>query len=189
MKINNLSNKKRFSLVAAILVAVSAGLAIAVATYDQTSVNKLSDTSKDGVADDKKIQASLDDEKQISPKPNNINELTNTDQPLPPTSSSETGRLTVSMSTSSTIADGIVYIRGGIDNSVVFNGNCYALLIGPNGQLIRKDTELLQNASTTDCKTIQINISELSKGSWKYSLNYSSENEEGSSGESSFDIN
>ena len=76
-----------------------------------------------------------------------------------------------------------------INNSVEYNGTCYAQLIGPNSESVRKDTALLQNAATTDCKTIQINTSELVNGTWKITLNYSSTDTEGASSEISIKIN
>lgn len=189
MKINKLSQKKRISLVVAILISVSAGMAVAVVISNDRSVNNLGKTNKGTPIEINGTQDSLNNEEQTSPKPDDIDKRTNTDQPLPPAKDVATGKLTASVSTSNSIADEIVYIRGGIDNSVVFTGSCYAQLNGPNGQSIRKDTELLQNASTTDCRTIQIKVSDLSQGRWKYTLNYISENMEGSSSETSFDIN
>ena len=86
-----------------------------------------------------------------------------------------------------TISDGSVFIRGGI-NAIVNDGSCYAQLTSAEGESIRENTILLQNPSTTDCKTIAIQTSSLSSGSWSVKLYYSSNTTEGVSNEASFEI-
>lgn len=111
----------------------------------------------------------------------------NSDRPASPTANGPSGKKQVQMTTSSNVANDTVYIRGGV-NYPVSTGSCYALLRGSSGRTIRKDTSLLQNPATTDCKTISIPISDLSSGKWTYTLNYSSDNYEGMSSEASFSI-
>lgn len=111
----------------------------------------------------------------------------NTDTPEPPTVDKNTGKTSVSMIATATISDGSVFIRGGI-NAIVNDGSCYAQLTSAEGESIRENTILLQNPSTTDCKTIAIQTSSLSSGSWSVKLYYSSNTTEGVSNEASFEI-
>jgi hypothetical protein len=111
----------------------------------------------------------------------------NTDSPQP-IQTVENGKSAVKMSASANTTGSTLYVRGGIDNAVVTEGTCYAVLTGPNGLSIRKDTTLLQNPSTTDCKTISIEFSELSSGTWTAALHFTSTTLEGTSNEAPFTI-
>ncbi len=111
----------------------------------------------------------------------------NTDT-APAVTEDQTGKQQVAMVASYDTSGDTVYIRGGINNSAVYDGECSAELTGPNGKTIHKATSLLQNAATTDCKTIQIPTSDLSSGIWKYKLVYTSATTEGSSSEGTFEI-
>ena len=112
---------------------------------------------------------------------------TNTDKPTE-VKQDATSKNKAMMSVSANISAGTVYIRGGIDNAVVTDGTCYAQLTGPSNETLRKDTSLLQNPSTTDCKTISISTTTLSKGTWRATLHYSSSTMEGVSSEATFEI-
>jgi cytoskeletal protein RodZ len=115
---------------------------------------------------------------------------TNNSDPQATTSTDEaSGKTIVSVVTSVDISSNTVYIRGGINNAVGTDGTCYALLTGPDGTTTQKDTTLLQNPSTVDCKTIQIDATSLTKGVWTYTLNYSSNTYEGTSDEATFTVN
>lgn len=113
---------------------------------------------------------------------------TNSDPQAATSTNSSTGKTVVSVVTSANISNGVVYIRGGVNNLVSTNASCYASLKSPSGSTLTKQTTLLRSASTTDCKTIQIPVSELSKGTWTYTLHYSSSDTEGASSENSFTI-
>lgn len=94
----------------------------------------------------------------------------------------------IALTVSSNISGNSLYIRGGIDGSIVTEGQCYALLSGPNGESIRKDTVLLQNPSTTDCKTIVIDTGSLKPGKWKITLHYELNSTRGVSNETTIEI-
>jgi hypothetical protein len=111
----------------------------------------------------------------------------NTDSPQP-VQTVKNGKSTVQMSASANTTGNTLYVRGGIDNAVVNEGTCYAELTGPNGQSIRKDTTLLQNPSTTDCKTISVDLSELSSGAWTAALHFTATTLEGTSNEAPFTV-
>lgn len=113
---------------------------------------------------------------------------TNTDTPAEPTTKPGSNKKQVEMVTSTDQSAGFVYIRGGI-NYPVSGGSCYALLTGPSGQSIRKESTVLPNPASSDCKTISISIgSDLASGRWTYTLHYTSDEYEGVSSETSFDI-
>jgi hypothetical protein len=130
-----------------------------------------------------KISTQFDSDKQqandLKANPADKTEAVNTDTPATPSTNESTGKAIAEMVASADISNGIIYIRGGINNLSVSDGSCYAQLTGPNSESIKKTTTLLQNPSSTDCKTISINSNELSKGQWRFTLNYSSNNAEG----------
>lgn len=147
---------------------------------EQTSTNA-SDTSRSaGQSDQNQSQrprADTDTKQQSS----------NTDSPSVPTATKDTTKQKVQLTASTNTSNGIVYLRGGV-NYPVQDGSCYALLTGPSSQSLRKDTTLLQNPASTDCKTISVSKSELSPGKWTYTLYYISDNYEGASDAISFSI-
>ena len=112
----------------------------------------------------------------------------NTDQPTSPTPDASLEKQRVEMVASVDSSDNIIYIRGGANYPVPSEGTCYVNLTGPSGQIIRKNTTLLQNPNSTDCKTISIPTSELSAGNWSAKLHYSSNTYEGDSSEVTFSI-
>ena len=111
--------------------------------------------------------------------PSTKQQTSNTDSPTPPPASG-IKKQQIPIVVSTNIASGSVYIRGGI-NFRDADGSCFAMLSGPSGQSIRKDTVTLQNPASTDCKTISIPSSELSARDWSVKLYYSSNNYEGAS--------
>lgn len=143
--------------------------------------NKPSSSTTDTVKKDSSSSSSSDiDKKSVN---------NNTDKPAPVKNDPESGKRVVQMTVSVDTAGATIYIRGGINNAVEQDGICFAQLTGPNGQTIRKETSLLPNAATTDCKTIQLSTSELSAGKWKITLNYASNTTKGQSSEHSLQIN
>lgn len=111
----------------------------------------------------------------------------NTDRSTPSPIDESTGKQTIPVVATANVDGSTVYIRGGL-NVYRSSGSCFAKLTGPNEEVIQKDTPLLPNASTTDCRTIQIPVSELSPGKWTFTLNYSADDAVGVSNASSFTI-
>ena len=184
MKIKKSKNSKKIHISVIVLLLVVSGAA-------HWYLSQNNNNEKDNTAQTTKPEKSESDKKQeeeINDNPEYKDTRTNTDTPAPIITDESTGKKTVQMVASADISDGILYIRGGINNSVEYDGTCFAQLAGPNGESTRKDTTLLQNAATTDCKTIQVNTSELVKGGWKLVLKYSSSDVEGASSEVSFEI-
>ena len=123
-----------------------------------------------------KIQA-----EQLADDPDTKSTRVNTDPQQPLDVDDTSGKSIIPMVASASSTQDSVFVRGGLNNVVVTEGECYAIFEGPNGKTLKKQTELLQNASTTDCKTIIINRSEFSSGKWTISLQYASSDAQGSS--------
>lgn len=182
MKINKTKKSRLIIISIAGAAILAAAGAYAAYTFTQQNGNDTEESTS-------KTQPAPEPSDEIeTPKSEDTNTSTNTDRPTPPALDEKTNIQTVQMSSSVDIADGIVYIRGGIDNSVEYDGVCFASLSGPNSQTLRKETTLLQNASTTDCKTIKIPVTELNSGDWTYTLNYNSTNATGVSPSHAFEI-
>ena len=183
------NSKKNILIIILVLITILAGFAIyyyiknnpAPPNHDTTHTN---DPVKNDIETKSKIENKSNSHQGAPSKDKRIN----TD-PQGPTSVNKTnGKTIVTVVTSANVSEGIVYIRGGINNAVS-DGKCYAQLKSPSGSFIEKHTTLLPGASTADCKTIRIPVSELSTGLWTYKLNYSSPTTEGESSENSFQIN
>lgn len=186
MKIKNKKNTKKIVVISTLIIALAVIGAVCFYIINNTNSDQSLQKNSSEIA--KKSESDKKQEEEINDNPEYKDTKTNTDIPAPIITDESTGKKTLQMVASADISDGILYIRGGINNSVEYDGTCFAQLAGPNGESIRKDTTLLQNAATTDCKTIQVNTSELAKGSWKLVLNYSSNDAEGASSEASFEI-
>lgn len=190
MKLKQNKSHKKIAIVLSIIIVLAAGgsaFAYQVKQKNDKHSTKTPDMSTQK-KDDKKQNTSDIKKNSKEPTAEESKSTTNTDPQAPTTTNPSNSKTVVSVVTSANVSSGIVYIRGGINNVVDANGSCYAQLKGPAGQQVRKDTTLLQNASTSDCKTIQIPTSELSPGTWTYTLNYSSNSQEGASNETTFSI-
>lgn len=178
------TSRKKTWIVVALLGVVIIGLLAAYFIFAQgnhsASFEKLikGNMSSNESNNSDKQNESKDSDKTVPP---------NTDHAVPPTTDESTGKQVIPVVTSATIDGSIVYIRGGL-NVLRTDGVCYAELTGPSGQKVRKDTTLLPNAGTTDCKTIAIPISELTAGKWTFTLNYSADDAEGQSSVASFTV-
>ena len=175
------TSKKIILILASILVFALASTGVALLLNNQNIQQKAVETSEESQA--------------IDQQPDNTNtdsgskeESTNTDKPESPIVNESNTKTVVQMTVSVDISNNTVYIRGGINNATLSNGICYAQLSKPNGEAKRIDTTLLQNPSTTDCKTISLKSSDLTSGTWSVKLHYSSDTTEGVSNETSIEI-
>lgn len=182
---NNTNNRSK--IIKIIILCVSILVCGAILAYLLMNLN---DNPKDNSQFSTPVRSESDiqQSERLESDPGNKETRNNTDSPAPLTTDNNTNNAIVQMVSSYDISDGTLFIRGGINNSIEYDGLCFALLTGPNGEIIRKETTLLQNASTTDCKTVSIPISDLQSGRWKFSLNYLSDTKNGHSDESFFDI-
>lgn len=178
-------NKKVVTVVALVSALLFAGAAL---LYFYISSNSPQKTQADASDTTELVDSSDDSQAQdIRDDPSTKEQAPNSDKPQVPAAGEESGKQQVQLTASTNTSGGTVYIRGGV-NYPVNGGGCYALLAGPLGQSIRRDTTVLQNPASTDCKTISIPVSELSPGAWTFTLHYTSDNYEGVSDEVSFSI-
>lgn len=182
MKIKK-STKKINKPILIITITLLAGLVVflAYSFVFKPHTNKSANTatqSNDTSSDKQKA-------KKLETNPDDKTKAPNTDAPASPTTIPESNKKQVQMVVSVDQSNDTVYIRGGV-NYPVAGGSCYAQLSGPSGQSIRKDSVVLPNPASTDCKTISIPTSELAPGKWTLTLNYTSDEYEGVSDEASF---
>lgn len=186
MIIKQKSSKKKVLVVLSILLAcviVGSIAYLVFATRDgSTPLNVL-----DGLNSKKDASGAKESSEQDDPTPDQKLNPSNTDHSTATPVDESTGKQTIPMVASATVDGSIVYIRGGL-NVYRSTGSCFAKLDGPNGEKLQKDTTLLPNAGTTDCRTIQIPVSELAPGKWTFTLNYSADDAVGASDASSFSI-
>lgn len=179
MQINRRKNKisKRTATIAGLaIVAILVAISYISFSYKSQS-NPATDTDPSRFASDKQQSD------ELAKNPDNKQATPNTDTPDPIKIDDQSKKGVVQLVAAANVSDGNVYIRGGVNNAVITGGSCYAVLTGPNNQTIKKDTTLLQNPHTTDCKTITMAASELSAGTWKVILYFTSDTLEGASNE------
>lgn len=190
----NKRNIAIFTVVILIFVSASTVWALSKPNPDNNEIKESSkkdiESNKDTNKESGRHTNQINNTNEINSTPNIKNTDTNSDTPPPveePADNSD--KAEVMMSVSHDISSDSLNIRGGIDNAVVYEGDCVATLTGPDGIIIKKSTTLLQNPRNTDCQTISIPLEELSRGEWKIKLNYESSNYQGESDEDSFTIN
>lgn len=175
MKINKRKRKKSKSIVIAIVATIASGTLLLICLlliYRPPTNTPNSKSTSDSTPQQR--QESTD---------NNLDskhEAPNSDSAPDPVPSNSSNKKQVQVTATVDVSDDVVFIRGGV-NYPVSDGSCYAELQGPSSQLVRKDTALLPNPATSDCRTIQIPVSELAKGGWVFVLYYASDNYEGAS--------
>lgn len=169
-------------LIAAVLLLIGVVLFLSYALASKPHNTNLTDVtgSKSSSSDTQQSKNPVENTEDKTKAPN-------TDAPATPTNTPESSKKQVQMVTSVDQSNGTVFIRGGI-NYPVTTGSCFAKLSGPSGQSIRKDSVLLPNPNSTDCKTISIPAGELAPGKWTFTLNYTSDEYEGVSSEVSFNL-
>lgn len=184
MKIKKNTKKVNKPLLIVLTLALLGGGAFFVYTLlIKPQFNKSEDTSNNtgtSVSKNQESETSKDtSEEKTTPS--------NSDTPKTPSVTTDSKKKEVQVVSSADQSSETIYIRGGI-NYPVTGGTCYVQLSGPSGKSIRKDSIVLQNPASTDCKTIVIPVSELSPGKWTFTLHYTSDEFEGKSSEATFSI-
>lgn len=182
------NTKKNISIITLALIVILAGF-----TIYHYKKNNPTTLSHDTTPTNNPVKNNIEPKSKTENKSNNHqgapskDKRINTDPQASTSVNKTNGKTIVTVVTSASVSEDIVYIRGGINN-VVSDGECYAQLKSPSGSFIEKRTTLLPGVSTADCKTIRIPVSELLSGTWTYTLKYSSSTTEGVSNENSFQI-
>jgi len=183
IKRNKSSKKKILILLAAVLVLTLSGAAAFAYVRMKSPTDQTKSTDQVEKQESSDRQQAID----LQNNPSGKEENSNSDKPATPTASETSSKKQVQMTASTDTSNGTIFVRGGV-NYPVIGGSCYAQLSGPSGQSIRKDTTVLQNPASTDCKTISISSGELSPGKWTFVLHYTSDDYEGASNEVSFSV-
>lgn len=180
MKLPKKQKKSILVIIAVVILTLVVGY-LSYAYYSKNWPFANSSTSQKEPSSDE-IQA-----KSLRDDPSNKLKNTNSDKPAEPTLNEKSDKKQVAMTASTDSSNGFIFLRGRIGYPVV-DGACYAVLSGPSNQSIRKDTAILQNPASTDCKTISIPAGELTPGKWTFILRYVSDGYEGASNEVSFSV-
>lgn len=181
MKIKQTPHKRKIWILVIIAAVVVAGLLISYVVFG------FSRNSSDQTTDQTDSKNEPKSESEKSSSTTDKTTPPNTDGPAQ-TEKDDSGKRVVPVVTSVNVDGSMVYIRGGL-NTPEADGTCFAALTGPNNEKVQKDTTLLLNANSTDCKTISIPTSEFSTGQWSYTLNFSSSSAKGQSSVTTFTIN
>lgn len=186
-----IKNERKNLFIPLSLIVLSIGI-MGVLTYayfyNANTQNDSAINTRDTNTDEpKSTESDTQQSENLQQNPDNKDTSPNTDQPAAPTGDNTSDKQQVQLSASVDTSNSTVYIRGGI-NYPVSGGACYAILNGPSGESIRKDTTLLQNPASTDCRTISVPSTELTLGTWKVKLHYESETYEGTSNEVTFSL-
>ncbi len=184
MRIQRSTKRNRKVLIAVLLLLALAG---AVSAYFYFSTNGFKNPDTANVSSSDRFKSDQEQSKELQTNPDNKVSAPNADHPVAPTKTTESNKKLVQMIASTDQVGNTVFIRGGV-NYPVTGGVCYAQLSGPSGQSIRKDTTVLQNPASTDCKTISIPTGSLASGKWTFTLHYMSDDYEGVSSEISFSV-
>ncbi len=182
MKIQR-ANKKTLLIILIIVLAIGASTAGALYYINSNG------SSEDKTAVPTKAPSDTRQASELAEDADNKSESPNSDQPNEPVLNEETGKKTVQMIASANVSGGSLYIRGGLNYPAPEDGSCFAVLTSPTGATIQKNTTVLHNPASADCKTISVPVSELSSGNWKVVLKFTSANYEGTSNEAAFTIN
>lgn len=181
MRIQKQTKRKNRILIILLPILVVIGAIFGYFYFTTTNPDNKSTASPDTFKSDR------DQSKSLQDNPDNKDKAPNTDHPTTPSTVTDSSKKQVQVVASTNRSGDTIFIRGGI-NYPVSGGSCYVELSGPSGQSIRKDSTVLQNPASTDCKTISIPITELTSGNWTFILHYTSDDYEGVSSEISFAI-
>lgn len=177
MKIQSRKKNKIVPIALILLAVLLIGSALLYYLSSTSSQKKPAETASES---ESARQSDNNQSQDLRDNPDIKQQAPNTDSPSIPTTDESSNKQRVQLTASTNISNGVVYLRGGV-NYPVQGGSCYASLTGPSGQSLRKDTTVLQNPASTDCKTISIPSSELAPGKWSFTLHYTSDNYEGTS--------
>ena len=182
----NIKNKKN-RLVRVILPVVAA---LVITGLGGTWWYLDSSTSKDDVKRDNK-GTSLERSNSENTETKNIETdpdakgTTGSDAPSAPETNKETGlnKANVILTSTGTNGDNTVDSSGFVSNVVEDNGKC-TFIFTQGAKSVRKDTTTSTNPTSTTCKTVRFDKSELGTGEWSVVLEYTSPTSSGTSNSS-----
>lgn len=189
MKINTKNTRIKLIITASLFVLLTGSVATAL-FLNEGSEEEVVTQDKDNRSTESESITPQDSQSTPSTKPiDKEDTAASSDTPTETTVDEDgDGRDIVHMVSSVDSSRGVVYLRGGINTPDLTDGRCFAELVGPDGQALIKDTDLLPNPISTDCRTISINESELSPGQWSYVLKFESNSLKGQTNEVTFNL-
>jgi flagellar basal body-associated protein FliL len=172
MRINNHNNHRTAKIV---IVSIAAVLLVGSATvgafmyFHRNDIKRNSNgISTEQTPQDKQLEQNLNN------NPDQKQQTTQTDHPAAPSVDKATNFQQVNVILTNTgETNGSVSASGFVSNTVESTGTCKYVFT--NGQKsVEKTSTTLTNSTSTTCKTVQFSASELSAGTWKVQLKYSS---------------
>lgn len=173
---NSAKTKLLIGVLAGVLVlAGGAGAYFYLHRHDNDIKRNPQGISVEQTPQDKKLAEELNSD------PSKKQQATQTDTPPAPTVDKSTNLQQVNVILTNTgESNGMVSASGFVSNVVESSGTC--TYVFTNGQKsIEKTSTTLPNSTSTTCKTVQFNASELSAGTWKVQLKYASPTSAGTS--------
>ena len=170
------SSKKTILIISSILVlalvAVAGGYWYIHRGDSKRDVNGV---STERTSQDKEL------EQKLNSNPEQKQQTTQTDHPAAPSVDKTTSLQQVNVILTNTgETNGFVSASGFVSNAIESTGTC--TYVFTNGQkIVEKTSTTLTNSTSTTCKTVKFSASELSAGTWKVQLKYSSPTSTGSS--------
>lgn len=113
-------------------------------------------------------------EEQLQSDPARKQESTQTDRPTSPTVDEKTNLQRANVILTNTGQSGDEITASGFVSNVVEEGGTCTFVFVKNLQTIEKSSSTLSNATSTTCKTVKFSKSELSSGTWKVHIKYTS---------------
>lgn len=174
------SNSKRVKIISTAVVAVVLlGLGVTVwnwYVHKDDIKRDANGVSIERTAQDKKLEEELN-------KDPGKKELVQSDRPEDPSVDSNTNLKSVNVILTNTgMNNDNVTASGFVSNVVESDGTC-TFVFTNDQKTLKKQSETLPNPTSTTCKSISFNKSELGSGTWKVQIQYSSSESAGMSNE------
>lgn len=159
-------------LLVCLAIAMGVG-AVYYAVWWRPSQNKQPDTTINKI-NYERSDAEKKQEITIKEDPNKKTKNEQRDTSNQPTASKETSKLAANVVlTNAGVSNGKVSASGFVSNVVELGGTCM-FTFTKTGQTITKKSDTLQGPSSTSCKTVSFDLSELGSGVWAVGLEYQS---------------
>lgn len=151
--------------------------------------NSNKDVRRDGDGTSlERSKTELSETEGIQDDPEKSKQSTSSDTVPTPTTNPTTGMREVNVVLTNTgLEDGQVEASGFVSNLVEEGGTC-TFTFTQNQRTVNKSTNTVVNPTSTTCRTVRFNESELGQGEWKVIIRYSSSTATGTSNEGSLVI-
>lgn len=190
MKINQTKSSKLIKILIAVgVLIVGAGVYLGIAW--QKNLPPFSTPNKtyapgEQIENLNKTDTEKKATEELNKNPEKKLENSQTDTPSAPSTSPTSGKQSANvLVTNAGVFNGKVSASGFVTNLAEEGGSCeYVFTSG--SQSISKQSQTLVNATSTTCKTVSFSADELSSGTWKVHIKYTSPASEGVSSDKEF---